>query len=108
MTSKEGRMVMAIEAYNKREGLSIRAAAKIFDVSYATMTRRLRGCKARGENPPKTKKLTESEEKVLLKFILDLDACAFPPRLSGVGIWLTFYCVVEGLSLSGRNGPRTL
>jgi transposase-like protein len=83
-TSKEARMVMALEAFKNNEGSSVQAIARIYDVSPSTMTRRLHGVKARRDLPPKSKKLAVSEEKVLLKYILDLDARAFPPRLSGV------------------------
>ncbi|KAL8296662.1 hypothetical protein RB600_001915 [Gaeumannomyces tritici] len=64
--------------------LSVRSAAKIYDVPEATLRRRRAGRPARRDCVPKTQKLTESEEGALVKYILELDSRAFPPRPSGV------------------------
>jgi hypothetical protein len=83
-TSNEAAILLAIDACRKRDGLSARAAAKIYNVSHATLHRRLQGVTARRDTIPNSRKLTLSEEKVLIEYILDLDSRAFPPRLSGV------------------------
>jgi hypothetical protein len=84
LTSNEAQVLLAVEAYNRRDGLSIKAAAHIYNVCDKTLARRLRGIHARRDTTPNSKKLTLTEEKVILNFILDLDARAFPPRLGGV------------------------
>ena len=84
LTSNEAGVILAMEAFNRRDGLTLTAAARIYNVPRNTLARRLRGTRARRDTTPKSKKLTLTEEKVILDFILDLDARAFPPRLCGV------------------------
>lgn len=83
-TSNEGRIHLAMEAMKRDNRISIREAAKVFNVSRMTLARRLQGCPARRDTTPKSKKLTMTKEQVIVDFILDLDARAFPPRLCGV------------------------
>jgi len=80
----EGQLLLAIEAIQKDPSLSIRAAAKIYSVSFATLSRRLRGTPARHDISANSRKLTNSEESAILEQIIDLDSRAFPPRLSAV------------------------
>jgi Mor family transcriptional regulator len=83
-STNEAGIILAMEAFKRREGASIASMAKVYNVSQKTLARRLRGTPARRDTTPKSKKLTATEEKVIVDFILDLDARAFPPRLSGV------------------------
>ena len=83
-TLKEGQIILALQALQNDKTLSVRAAAKIYGVSQATLGRRRAGKPARCDITPNSKKLTQSEEKALIRYIIELNARAFPPRLSGV------------------------
>jgi hypothetical protein len=83
-SSKESRMVLAVEAIQKNPDLSIRAAAKIYTVDRSTLAKRLKGITARCDTTPNCRKLTDLEGSVIIQYILDLDSRSFPPRLCGV------------------------
>jgi hypothetical protein len=83
-SSKESRMILAVQAVQKTPELSIRAAAKIYTVDRSTLTKRLNGITARRDTTPNSRKLTDLEESTIVDYVLDLDSRSFPPRLSGV------------------------
>jgi hypothetical protein len=68
----EARLVMAIEAIKNSKKLSVRAAAKIYNVPRSTIQTRLYGVLARRDIPPNSRKLTELEEQAIIRYILDL------------------------------------
>jgi hypothetical protein len=82
--SKENRILLAIQAFQKDPNLTIRAAAQIYNVSQTTLQDRINGTSSRRDILANSRKLTDSEESVLVQYIIDLDSRAFPPRLSGV------------------------
>ena len=75
---------MAIQAIQRDPKLSTRAAAKIYNVPRTTIGDRLSGISSRRDTPANSRKLTNSEEKAIIQYILDLDSRAFPPRISSV------------------------
>ena len=81
---KEARVLLAIEALRSNQKLSIAAAAKIYDVASRTIRRRLANVLARCDTTPNSKRLTELEEEALVRYIIELVARAFPPRLRSV------------------------
>ena len=83
-TSKESQMILALQALQNDKKLSIRAAAKAYGVSQATLGRRRAGKPARCDTAPKSKKLTLLEERTIVQYIIELSTRAFPPRLCGV------------------------
>ena len=64
--SYEARVILALEAIRKDQKLSIRAAAKTYDVSDRTLRRRRDGHLARRDTSPKSRKLTKSEEEAII------------------------------------------
>jgi hypothetical protein len=78
-TNKEGRILLAIQAIEEGHFKSIRAAAAVYRVSRTTLTRRLNGIASQSDYRPKIRNLTESEESVVVKHILDLDSKGFSP-----------------------------
>ena len=80
----ESRVILTLQALQSNPKLSIREAAKIYSVARSTLARRKRGQPARRDSMPKSRKLTESEEEALVKYILELDSRAFPLRPFGV------------------------
>jgi hypothetical protein len=81
---KEGRMLLAIDAYNKGHIQSIRKAAEAYSISYTSLAYRLRGRAARVESRPNRQKLTDTEEEVLERWILSMDERGYPLTVTGV------------------------
>ena len=81
---KEARVLLAIKALRSNQKLSIVAIAKIYDVISRTIRRRLTNIPTRYDTTPNSKRLTELEEEALVRYIIELVARAFPPRLRGV------------------------
>jgi hypothetical protein len=80
----EGRILLAINAFNQGQFPSLRAAAKAYDVPPATTQRRAHGRPSRRECRPNSQKLTSTEESALENWIISLDTRGFPPRVSTV------------------------
>ena len=98
-TSNECHLNLALQAMKHDPKLSARAAAELYRVSHATLSRRVKGNLSRRDSTPKSRKLTNLEEETIVQYILDLDARAFPPRL----------CQVEDMAnrlLTERNAPH--
>ena len=83
-TSNEARVILALEAIRNDEKLSLRAAAKVYSVPYTTLYHRRAGMPARRDTTPNSRQLTDSEEKAIVQYVLELVARSFPPRLHGV------------------------
>lgn len=64
--SYEAKIHLAIEAIQKNENLSIRAAAKIYNVQRSTLQNRLAGQPARRDIPANSRKLTDLEEGAIV------------------------------------------
>ena len=73
-TTTQSRAILASEVFKQDPKLSVRAAARIHRVSATTLRRRRVGGQARHNKPINSKKLTNLEELVILKRILDLDS----------------------------------
>ena len=80
----ESQIILAIQAIQKNPKLSYRQAAAIYNISRTTLQRRMDGKRARQDTRPKSARLTELEEKTLVRYILDLDTRGFAPRLRDV------------------------
>jgi hypothetical protein len=83
-TLDEGRVILALQALQNDKNLSVSAAAKIYNVNRMTLARRRAGKPARCNTTPNSRKLTQSEEKAIVQYVIELIARAFPPRLRGV------------------------
>jgi hypothetical protein len=64
-TEQEGRVLLALQAYQKGQFNSIRAAAKQFSVSYVTLSRRAKSLPSRVDTRANGYKLTQLEEDAL-------------------------------------------
>jgi hypothetical protein len=83
-TAKESRVVLALEALQNDKKLSLRAAAKLYNVPVSTLSYRRAGRPTRRDLPANSRKLTDLEEKTIVQYVNELSTSAFPPRLSGV------------------------
>ena len=82
--SKEARIILALEAIQNDDQISLRAAAKLYEIPFSTLRDRHAGRPARRDIAPNSKKLTQSEEEAIVQYVLELVARSFPPRLRGV------------------------
>ncbi|KAG6990073.1 ATP-dependent DNA helicase pif1 [Fusarium oxysporum f. sp. conglutinans] len=80
----EASILHAIQALQNDPQLSLRRAAKIYNVSLTTLWRRQQGILSQRDTIPKSRKLSDLEEQIIVQFILDLESRGFPPRLRGV------------------------
>jgi DDE superfamily endonuclease/helix-turn-helix, Psq domain len=99
LASEEARILLALRAINRSKPLSLRRAAKLYDVPFTTLRDRKAGRPARHDIQPNCRKLTSYEEQVIVRYILELDSRGFPPRL----------CRVEDMAnllLAERNAGR--
>jgi hypothetical protein len=82
--TQEARTILAIEAIRLSKKLSYRSAAKIYKVPESTLHYRINGRISPTEVQPNRQKLSELEEGVIIRYILDLDSRGFAPRLASV------------------------
>ena len=82
--TQEARIILAIEAIRSSKKMHRHKAAKLYRVPYSTLTNRINGAPPRSEYRSKNHNLTELEEEVLVRHILDIDERGFAPRLAGV------------------------
>jgi len=82
--SNEARLLLALEALQNDKKLKIFTAAKLYNVPVTTLRRRRAGRPARRDTMPKSRRLTDSEEKAIVQYILELVTRSFPPRLRSV------------------------
>ena len=83
-TDNEARILLALQAYKNDPELSLRRAAKLYQVNFTTLLRRHNGVQSRANTISKSRKLSNLEEEIVIKYILDLNSRGFPPRLRGV------------------------
>jgi hypothetical protein len=97
--SQESRIILALQALKNDSKLTSQRAAKVYNVLCRTLSYRRAGRLSRRDIQPKSRKLTDLEESVIVQYILDLDSKGFPPRL----------CSVEDIAnrlLAERNARR--
>jgi hypothetical protein len=78
-SSPEGKLFLAIQALQHNASLSIREAAKLYNVSRSTLRDRRAGSITPRDCKPNSIKLTVSEESAIIQHIFDLDTRGFPP-----------------------------
>ena len=84
MTNTEGRVVLAIQAYNKAQSRNLRAAARTYEATYSTVRRCISGVPSRRDSTPTNRKLTSVEEATLTQWILSMDERGMPLRSAAV------------------------
>ena len=83
-SNQEGRILLALSAYNCRQFKSLRLAAEAFKVPPSTLTSRYNRVPFRPSTRPNSHKLTATEEQTIVRYILNLDSRGFAPRLCEV------------------------
>jgi hypothetical protein len=79
LAQKEGRIALAVEAFKNGCFASKRACANAYDIPESTLRRRVKGGNARCDSVPINRKLTQTEETTLVKWILSMDHRGLAP-----------------------------
>src|SRR6266576_62506 len=79
-SQKEGRIVLAIQAFKRGQFKNLKAAAKSYDAPYSTIRDRMKGHPSRHDSVPGNRKLTTTEESTLVQWILSMDRRGLSPR----------------------------
>jgi hypothetical protein len=105
--SREGNIHLALSALSRKQIQSQRIAAQTFDVSRSTLARRRAGKPARRDCQPNSRKLTQLEEEVIVKHVLDLDQRGFAPAYAAVRDIADKLLAARGGGRVGINWPST-
>jgi len=97
ISPNEGSILLAISAFQSGQCASISAAAKGYNVPKTTLIRRIHGGTAREDYTPTNKKLSCTEEEVLVTAILKLDAQGLSPTISLVREMADTICRARGV-----------
>jgi hypothetical protein len=84
MRSNEADIQLAFLSINGKQIYSSRAAAAVYNVAETTLCRRRVSIPPQRDCQPNTKKLTELEEEVIVRYILDLDQRGFAPTYAAI------------------------
>jgi predicted HTH domain antitoxin len=106
LTEQEGRILLAIQALKKQENLSIREAARIYDIPNSTLHHRVKGRENRVELRANSFKLTEIEENSLKKWIISMDIRGAAPRPSMVQEMANLLLMTRGTTLIQTVGKN--
>jgi hypothetical protein len=106
--SCEANIHLAILALNATQIHTERRAAATFKVSRATLHHRRAGRPARRDCQPNSKKLTQLEDEVIIKYILNLDNMDLRLRTRLYVIWLISCWLPAAEARLGRSGLPTL
>jgi len=102
MTSRHEQAIQdALDAYDRREYPSIRATADAYHVSNATLARRIKGGRSRQQAREEQQLLSPDQERLLVRWILDLEVAGAPPTFAQVREF-------AGLISTASGGPSTI
>ncbi|KAI1006822.1 hypothetical protein K3495_g1397 [Podosphaera aphanis] len=79
MSPNESMIQFALENLESDKSLSIRAAAKSYGVSEATIRRRQHGYTSKQSSHESQQRLSKLQEEYLVEWILEQDEQGFPP-----------------------------
>ncbi|KAJ5731126.1 uncharacterized protein N7483_005634 [Penicillium malachiteum] len=77
---QEGKVLLALQAIQKGQIKSLRAAARLFSVPESTLRSRAHGIQSRVDTRPNGHKLTQLEEDPLIEWIISMDSRGAAPR----------------------------
>jgi hypothetical protein len=76
----EGRVALAIQAFERGQFSNLKAVAVTYGAPYSTVRDRVSGRVARSNSRPTNLKLSSTEESTLVQWILSMDERGLPPR----------------------------
>jgi hypothetical protein len=77
-------ILLAVQFVRQNPNLNLTKITRIYKVPPKTLSRRVYGINPRSNIPSNLRKLTDLEEEAIVRYILDLDSRAFPPRRSTI------------------------
>jgi hypothetical protein len=104
---KEGQIQLALQAIKQDATISQRRAAAIYSVPQRTLSDRRAGRSSRADSAPKSRKLDNNEEEVIVKHILELVGQGFAPRLAAVADMANSLRTKRNMGHVGVNWPST-
>jgi hypothetical protein len=103
MPSNEADIQLAILAVTSSQISAVRRAAAAYEVVESTLRNRRAGKPARRDCQPNSKKLTQREEEVIIRYILDLDTRGFSPTYNAVRDMANLLLLKRGGCPVGRD-----
>ncbi|EED15617.1 conserved hypothetical protein [Talaromyces stipitatus ATCC 10500] len=103
LAEQKGRILLAISDLQNGRILRVAQAARIYSIPRATLQDRLNGTQQRSQVRANSHKLTQCEEELLVKWILDLDKRGLPPRHSLVREMADYLLSQRGNQQVGEN-----
>ena len=107
ISSKEGGILLAISAFQSGQFVNVFAAAKVYNVNYKTLRRRINGGTSREDYTPINKRLCQIEEEAIVQNILKLDAQGLSPTIALVKEITDSICKARGAAPVGVSWPNT-
>lgn len=89
--TQEGRITFAIEAFCIARKMSVRQAAKTYNMPETFLRARMQDRVAKTEIRSAMLKLTSFEKETIVRHIFDLDFRRFPPRINDVENMTNFF-----------------
>src|SRR6266566_5024575 len=80
-TSNECQLQLALQAFEKDPQLSVREAARLYNIPHSILSTRINGVSARATTMANSRKLTALEEEVVVREVLNLNSRGFPLRI---------------------------
>jgi hypothetical protein len=105
ITSDEADIQLAISSIRSGQIKHNRHAAAVYKVSESTLRNRRAGKPARRDCQPNSTKLTQLEEEVIVKHILNLDARGFAPTYAAVRDMADKLLAARGAGQVGQKWP---
>jgi hypothetical protein len=105
-TSNKADVQLAFSSLNAGQIQSNRRAATIFNVPRTTLGDRRAGKPARRDCQPNSKKLSQQEEEVIVRYIIDLDTRGFAPTYAAVRDMADKLLAARGACGVGVHWPR--
>ena len=102
----EGDIFFIISDIVSKQIQSERRAAAVYSVPRITVQRRRAGQRARCDCEPNSKRLTNVEEEVITRYILNLNSRGFPPALGAVQDMADKLLAERGKGQVGEKWPR--
>jgi hypothetical protein len=81
---QEGRIALAIDALKQGHFISVRDAAKLYNLIHSTLQHRVNGRLAKCNLRPTNYKLTDIEKSTLIQWILSIDQHSLSPRSDSI------------------------
>ena len=99
----EARIILAIKAHRTTPRLTIRCAAKLYDIPRSTLQHRIAGRASKADKKNGKSTLTLAEEAAIVEYVFDLDLRGFSPRRADVEDMANRLLEMRGARYVGKN-----